>query len=206
MNLQSIIQAVASVANVLSVIVLAMGYYFMVKLYREWLRQREETRTAGGRPLVIVAADYDHVPEVNLVVRNFTQAPAKDVSFEFSAPVEDLRGLILSDLPYLKAGLPFLEPGGKVSRYWDSLPDLAQMLREKGLEDGITVTTRYKDLAGESYKTEWTLNPLLFAGSGLENFRGMNDLVGAVEKIPQDATENGDARNRKHDQSCESHR
>lgn len=88
MNLQSIIQAIASVANVLSVIVLGVGYYFMVRLYREWLRQREETRTVGGRPLVIVAADYDHLPEVNLVVRNFTQAPAKDVSFEFSAPVK----------------------------------------------------------------------------------------------------------------------
>jgi hypothetical protein len=50
MNLQSIIQAVASIANVLSVIVLGVGYYFMVRLYREWLRQREETRAAGGRP------------------------------------------------------------------------------------------------------------------------------------------------------------
>lgn len=111
MNLQAIMQAVASVANVLSMIVLGVGYYFMVRLYREWLRQRQETRTAGGRPLVVVAADYDNLREVNVVVRNFARAPAKGVSFEFSAPVEDPDGTILSELPYLKEGLPFLEPG-----------------------------------------------------------------------------------------------
>lgn len=57
MNLQSVVQVVASVANVLSVVVLAIGYYFLVKIYREWLRQSEETRAAGGRPLAVVAAD-----------------------------------------------------------------------------------------------------------------------------------------------------
>ena len=111
MNLQSIMQAVGSGVNVLSVIVLAIGYYFMVRLYREWLRHREVTRTADGRPLVVVAADYNHLPEVNVVVRNFTQAPAKDVSFEFSAPLEDPDGTVLLELPYLNEGLPFLEPG-----------------------------------------------------------------------------------------------
>jgi len=88
-NLQSIIQAVASVANVLSVIVLAIGYYFIVRLYREWIHLRQETRVAGGRPQVVVTADYHHLPQVDLVVRNFTQAPAKDVSFEFSALSRD---------------------------------------------------------------------------------------------------------------------
>ena len=56
-------------------------------------------------------------------------------------------------------------------------------MRERGPEEGIKVTTRYKDLAGESYATEWTLNPLLFLGSGTETTRGMNDLVGAVDKL-----------------------
>ncbi len=172
MNLQSIIQAVASVANVLSVIVLGVGYYFMVRLYREWLRQREEMRAAGGRPLVVVVASYDHLPEVNVIVRNFTQAPAKDVSFEFSAPVEGPDGTVLSELPYLKEGLPFLEPGASISRPWGRMPDLAAHLREKGLEAGIGVTTRYKDLAEERYESEWTLNPLLFFGQRDRDFQG----------------------------------
>jgi hypothetical protein len=86
-------------------------------------------------------------------------------------------------LPYLQNGLPFLEPEGKIERFWGRMPDLASMLREKGLEDGIRVRTRYKDLAGEFYETEWTLNPLLFEGCGLENSRDMDDLVDAVRQI-----------------------
>lgn len=117
-------------------------------------------------------------------MRNLAQAPAKDVSFEFSAPMEESDGTILSDLPYLKKGLPFLEPGAHISRSWGRLADLAPLLREKRLEEGIKVTTRYKDLADEFYATEWVLNPLLFVGSGIENSKGMNDLVGAVEKVP----------------------
>jgi hypothetical protein len=135
LNLQSIIQAVASVAKVLSVIVLGVGYYFMVRLYREWLRQREETRTASGRPLVVVASD-DYLPEVNVIVRNFTQAPAKDVSFQFSAPVEGPDGTVLSELPYLKEGLPFLEPEANISRPWGRLRDLALLLRAGGSRRG----------------------------------------------------------------------
>ena len=187
MNLQSIIQAVASVANVLSVMVLGVGYYFMVRLYREWLHQRELTRTAGGRPLIVVVASYDHLPDVDLVVRNFTQAPAKKVSFEFSAPVEGPDGTVLSELPYLKEGLSFLEPGASISRPWGHLRDLAPLLREKGLEAGIGVTVRYKDLAGERYESEWRLHPLLFEGAGIENSKGMDDLVDAVQGVREKA-------------------
>jgi hypothetical protein len=173
MNLQSILQEVTPIANILNVLVIAVGYFFLIKLYREWIGQSRESRTAGGRPQVVVSVDYSHLPEVNVVVHNFTDAPAKDP-----------HGLVISDLPYLERGLPFLEPGGRISRPWGRLPDLAPMLKEKGLEGGIRVTTRYKDLAEESYETEWTLDPLLFEGSGIQNSLGMDDLVAAVEEIP----------------------
>ncbi len=172
-------------ANVLSVIVLAVGYYFMVRLYREWVDMRREIRTAGGRPMVVVTADYDHLPEVNIAVRNFAQAPAKEVCFEFSAPVEAPDGTVISELPYLKKGLPFLEPQHRIDRRRGTMPELATLLREKGINDGIKVSISYKDLAGESYGSEWTLDPLLFEGSGIENSEGMNDLVNAVERIPE---------------------
>ena len=127
------------------------------------------------------------------MVRNFTKAPAKEISFEFSTPIESPEGEVISDLPYFKEGLPFLEPGGKVARPWGRLPDLALMLRSKGIEDGIRIKTKYKDLAGEAYETEWTLNPLLFEGVGLENSKGMDDLVDAVQRIPNNAA-TGDGR------------
>jgi len=185
-NTQSIIQVAASLGNVVSVIVLAVGYYFLIKLYREWIHLRKKTREAGGRPMVVVAADYSYLPEVTIAVRNFNKAPAKELSFEFSAPVENPDGTVLSDAPYFKEGLPFLEPEGEINHFWGHLPDLAPRLREKGLEDGIKVTTRYKDLAGEPYETEWTINPLLFEGGRIENSKGMNDLVNSVEKLSKE--------------------
>ena len=189
MSIQAVIRDIASIANVLSVVVLAVGYYFMIRLYREWVRQNRESREAGGRPMVVVAADYDHLPRVDVVVRNFNSAPAKDVTFDFSAPVESSDGFVLSGLPFFERGLPFLEPNGRISCYWEDMPSLAPLLERKGLEDGIRVTTRYKDLAGESYETEWTINPLLFAADRIETSKGMNDLVNAVEKIPGDAAD-----------------
>jgi hypothetical protein len=187
-SIQTIIQDVTSFLNV---IVLAVGYFFLVRLYREWIHQSREERIAGGRPMVVVAADYGHLPEVRVVVHNFTKAPAKEVTFEFSAPVESPGGAVLSELPYFEKGLPFLEPEGEVSCYWGSMPALLSLLNEKGLEDGIRVTTTYKDLASESYESEWTLNPLLFDGAPVEASPGMDDLVKAVEKIPEESSRLG---------------
>ncbi len=59
-------------------------------------------------------------------------------------------------------------------------------MRERGLEGGVKVTTRYKDLGGESYGTGWTLDPLLFESSGIDDQKGTNDLVSAVDKIREE--------------------
>ena len=75
------------------------------------------------------------------------QGPAKEITFDFSAPVEDSSGFVLSDLRFFKEGLPFLEPEAQITHHWDYLPNLIPMLKERGLEDGIKVTTKYKDLA-----------------------------------------------------------
>jgi hypothetical protein len=33
-----------------------------------------------------------------------------------------------------------------------------------GLQEGITVTSKYENLTGEPYETYWTINPLLIPG------------------------------------------
>lgn len=187
MSWQTILQEIASFANIVNVLVIGVGYYYLVKLYREWIHQSKEERAAGGRPMVVVSADYGNLPEVAIVVRNFTKAPAKDLSFEFSAPIVAPDGSVVSDLPYLKKGLPFLEPEGDISHGWGRLPEIATVLKERGIEDGIRVTTRYKDLAGESYETRWTLDPLLFEGSDIGSTKGMTELVDAVQSISRSA-------------------
>ena len=186
MDIQSIISELGSVANLLNVIVIGAGYYFLVRLYREWIRQSRNARVAGGRPMIVVNADYTHLPRVDLVVQNFTSAPAKEISFNFSAPIADSSGFVLSDLPFFKEGLPFLEPEAQITHYWDHLSNLVPMFKEKGLEDGIKVNTSYKDLAGESYETEWTIHPLLFEGDHrIQRSEGMNDLVNVVKGLSE---------------------
>ena len=77
MSPQPILQDVASIASLLNVVVLGAGYYFLIKLYREWVGQQRKEHIAGGRPQVVVTADYSHLPEIYVVVRNIAQAPAK---------------------------------------------------------------------------------------------------------------------------------
>jgi hypothetical protein len=190
MNLSTIAQLLSAGTNLLFVIVIAVGYYLMIKLYRQMVRVydrmvrlQEEQRTAMGRPQVIVDTNYRALPNVDIVVTNMSGAAAKDITFEFSAPIESSDGTVISDLAYFQDGLAFLAPGGEISCYWDQLDNLISLLREKGLENGIDVTTRYKDLAGDSYATTWNLNPLVYRDHRYIQHKGMDDLVNAVEKL-----------------------
>ena len=182
---------ITPIAQVISAAGIAVGYLLLIKNQREMIRERREEREAGGRPQVVVTADHSHLPKIYVVVRNFTKAPAKDITFDFSVPVENSEGLVLSELPFFKEGLPFLAPEGTITCYWDSMPSLAPLLKEKGLEDRISVTTRYKDLAEEPYETEWKIHPLLYEGAPIEDSKDMNDLVNAAEKIRDYAERDG---------------
>lgn len=183
MSLQLIAQFVTPATNVLLTIVFAIGYYVLIRQQRETLNEMQEARMSGGRPQVIVQADYNRLPEVDLLVRNVQGGAAREIEFSFSAPVESSDGFIVSDLPYFKEGLDFLEPGGEISCYWDSLDSLIPLLREKGLKDGIVVTVKYYSLGGKNYTNQWRVNPLLFEGYRDSSYKGLEDLARATEKI-----------------------
>jgi hypothetical protein len=55
---------------------------------------RAEHAPGGGRPLITVSEDYAKVPNINLILQNVGQDPAKDISFEFSAPVQSSDGFV----------------------------------------------------------------------------------------------------------------
>ncbi len=193
MSLSAIAQFISDATNFLFVVVIAVGYYLMIKLYRQMvkiydrmLHLTEAQRTSLGRPQVIVDADYARLPEVDVVVRNMSQGAAKEISFEFSAPIESSDGTIVSELSYFKDGLDFLTPGGEISCYWDHLENLLPLLEEKGLEGGISVTTTYKDLVGESYQTTWNLNPYLYRDGRYVQRKGIADVARSLEKISGD--------------------
>jgi hypothetical protein len=76
---------------------------------------------------------------------------------------------------------------------WDSYQNVVKNLKDKGLTEGITITSYYEDRQGERYETEWTINPLLLEGSGYSDYKGYEDEVQALqdqaramEKISED--------------------
>jgi hypothetical protein len=135
----TIIQIVQGVSNIFSVIVIALGYYVMVRVTQKSVEEMRTQRLAGGRPTVIVTDNYQNLPEIDIVFRNMVGGPAKDIAFEFSAPIEDSSGYCISDLPIFKNGLAFLSPNGQIGIYWDDHLDcLLPYLRTLGVSFEIT--------------------------------------------------------------------
>jgi hypothetical protein len=160
----SIAQIVTAITTVFYAAVFAIGYYLIIKGNRKTLGEMRRERLSGGRPQVIVEMSLLELPMVEFVVRHVSGGAAKDITFEFSDPVEDGSGFVLSELRYLKEGIPFLGPGEKIRCLWDHIDRLTLYFGEKGLHEGIAVNVSYKDLTEEAYTTEWRINPLLYEG------------------------------------------
>jgi len=144
-------------------------------------RQARKARDDTDRPQIIVDADYTGRFTTNIVVRNIGNGTAKNITFDFSAPLESTSGYDITELPYFKHGINFMAPQTDLPAVWDSYQNVVQNLREKGLTSGITITSKYEDRQGEAYETEWTINPLLLEGSGYSEYKGYEDEVQALE-------------------------
>jgi hypothetical protein len=185
----AIAQIVTAMITVFYAVVFAIGYYLLIKVNRETLREMREQRISGGRPQVTIEARYGRLPTVDLVVRNFGGGVAKDITFGFSAPIEDSTGFVLSELPWFVEGINFLGPGEEVACTWDDRDNLVRSLREREQDGGILVKVRYEDLAGESYDTEWRINPLIYQADRHvppQNLRGAEALLSALTRVYED--------------------
>jgi hypothetical protein len=160
----AIAQIVTAITTVFYAAVFAIGYYLIIRGNRQTLREMRQERLSGGRPQVIVEMSLLNLPMVEFVVRHVSGGAAKDITFEISDAIEDSSGFVLSDLRYLREGIPFLGPGEKIRCLWDDLDRLVPYFDTKGLNEGIAVRVSYKDLTGEAYATEWRINPLLYEG------------------------------------------
>ncbi|MBA2442193.1 MAG: hypothetical protein H0V53_07290 [Rubrobacter sp.] len=192
MDAATIAQIASSATNVLLVLVFGVGYYYIYRVSQKSLEEMRQDRVSGGRPQVIIEADYRRLPEIDLVVRNVGGGPAKDIEFDFSSTIKSSTGFVLSDLFYLKNGMDFLGPGGEIRCLWDDLESLEGVMKEEGLLDGIRVTARYQDLSGSYFENSWKMNPLLYEGIRNADRKDMEDLVLAVEKLsPEEAEPDG---------------
>ncbi|HKZ27803.1 MAG TPA: hypothetical protein VJ086_07940 [Rubrobacteraceae bacterium] len=192
------IGVIAQILSSLATFVVAAGI-----LYQG--REARKARDDQDRPQIIVDADYTGRFTTNIVVRNIGHGMAKNITFEFSAPIQTTSGQDITELPYFKNGLNFMAPQTDIAAVWDSYQNVEQTLRDKGLTEGITITSRYEDRNGESYETEWTINPLLLEGSGYSDYKGYEDQVQAqedqaraLEKISKDLEEAKEAVNRRY--------
>jgi hypothetical protein len=168
------IAVLAQVLSSLATFVVAAGI-----LYQG--REARRARDDEDRPQIIVDADYTGRFTTNIVVRNIGHGIARNITFEFSAPLESTSGYDVTELPYFKHGINFMAPQTDLPAVWDSYRNVVENLREKGLTEGITITSHYEDRQGESYETSWTINPLLLEGSGYSDYKGYEDEVQALE-------------------------
>jgi hypothetical protein len=159
-------------------------------------RQARNARNDEDRPQIIVDADYTGRFTTNIVVRNIGHGIAKNITFEFSAPLQSTSGYDITELPYFEHGINFMAPQTDLPAVWDSYQNVVENLRAKGLTEGITITSHYEDRQGESYQTSWTINPLLLEGSGYSDYKGYEDEVQAqqdqaraLERISEDVAE-----------------
>ncbi len=167
-------------------------------------REARRARNDEDRPQIIVDADYTGRFTTNIVVRNIGNGTAKNITFEFSAPLESTSGYDITELPYFQNGINFMAPQTDLPAVWDSYQNVVQNLRAKGLTHGITITSKYEDRQGERYETEWTINPLLLEGSGYSDYKGYEDEVQALqdqaralEQVSEDLKELKEAVNRR---------
>jgi hypothetical protein len=144
-------------------------------------RQARNARNDQDRPQIIVDADYTGRFTTNIVVRNIGHGVARNITFKFSAPLESTSGQDITEMPYLRHGINFMAPQTDLPAVWDSYQNVVENLRDKGLTDGITITSYYEDRQGERYETEWTINPLLLEGSGYSDYKGYEDEVQALQ-------------------------
>ena len=168
------IGVIAQILSSLATLVVASGI-----LYQG--RQARKARDDEDRPQIIVDADYTGRFTTNIVVRNIGHGMAKNITFVFSAPIETTSGRDITELPYFKHGINFMAPQTSLPAVWDSYQNVVQNLRDKGLTHGITITSKYEGRNGDSYETEWTINPLLLEGSGYSDYKGYEDEVQALE-------------------------
>ncbi len=179
----------AQLVSSLATFVVALGI-----LYQG--RQARKARDDQDRPQIIVDADYTGRFTTNIVVRNIGHGMAKNITFEFSASLQSTSGADITELPYFKHGINFMAPQTDLPAVWDSYQNVVKNLRDKGLTEGITITSHYEDRNGEPYQTAWTINPLLLEGSGYSDYKGYEDEVQAqedqaraLEKIAEDIEE-----------------
>ena len=87
--------SIAQIASAIGTVGLTILFGFLLLVFRkqvavnsDTLPEMQESRLAQERPQVIVIAEYRQRRVIEVVVRNIGRGAAKNITFEFSAPLE----------------------------------------------------------------------------------------------------------------------
>lgn len=194
MDIVGVAQVASSILQTVFIVVVGLGYYYSTMAIRSQVQEMSRETTTGGRPLIIVSEDYANLPTMNLIVQNVGPAPAKNINFHFSSPIESSDGFVLSDLTLFQEGTTSLAPGARIVCYWDELENIKPLIQEGRLERKTTVTVEYQDILGGAYSHDWEVDPGLYVDLRTHGFKNMDDLVDAVEHIAEEIGEDGERR------------
>lgn len=183
MDLTTAAQVGTAVSNVLLIMVFGFGYYKQYQVSQRTLREIQDERVTEGRPQILVYADYSRLPEVDLVVMNTGGGPAKNISFDFSDPLQSPDGFVISNMRYLQEGMESLAPRSGIACQWGEMDGVIAAMKEQDLTQGIAVSVSYEDLLGKSYSSGWNVNPTLYEGNRDVTSRDMVALVDTMEGV-----------------------
>lgn len=184
---------IAQMLSAVATVILAVLTAANVALTRKTVIEMQQARISQDRPQVIVDADMSDQWMLDVVVKNIGSGAARNIRFEFSHPLvtggSGGEREPLSELAHFKDGIDYLAPGAELRTAWSTFAILTPILEAKGLENGITITSKYSALNPADktdYETEWNMNLLRFAGSPRWVRRGEHDIAKTLDSISKD--------------------
>ena len=164
-----VIEYIAAYPMEIATFILAICTFLAVLAAMKANKIAKQTLDSMYKPniyVVVEPSDSRGTLFFDIVIRNFGNAPATDVTFTLSQPIpsSQLEGDgIISNGPLI-TGIHFLPQGGERKIIWGTYYSL-----EKKLQTEITITCSYKDVQGKAMpETQSILDIESFRSGGLE--------------------------------------
>lgn len=89
---------------------------------------------------------------IEMIIENTGASPAYDIRFEVDPDFEYRKGRFLSELGFVKKGIPSFAPGQRLKFFLTALTD------EKKLRSSFKIKVSYKDAIGNSYENIYEID------------------------------------------------
>jgi len=152
----------------ISTVVLTIVTFVYVLLTRSISKETEIMRKTQTEPNIsaIIQADERYINWINLIIQNIGLGPAYNVKFEVNPDFEyrdrhpnpDARSINykLSDIGFIKNGLPYFAPNQKFQFYLTNLADDYQEKLKKSFEIKVTYESNIHEPYSNTYLIDFS--------------------------------------------------